>query len=164
LAGQARAGDERPAGSGGRLPQEAATRRRDGMTPTEHGSSVIEFPSELEILITREFEAPIALVFDVFTKEEHVRKTIAPFGEVVTECSIDLRVGGDYQFIFVGRRGGVRVPGHVSRGRAADAVGADVAVRGLAGHRGCRVDGPARIRRSDDPDLAARVPRPGGPR
>ncbi|HEX3329769.1 MAG TPA: SRPBCC domain-containing protein [Gaiellales bacterium] len=71
------------------------------MTPTEHGSSVIEFPSELEILITREFEAPIALVFDVFTKEEHVRNTIAPFGEVVTECSIDLRVGGDYHFTFV---------------------------------------------------------------
>ena len=27
------------------------------------------------ILITREFEAPIQLVFDVFTKTEHVRPT-----------------------------------------------------------------------------------------
>ena len=71
------------------------------MRPTEHGSSAIEFPSELEILITREFEAPMQLVFDVFTKEEHVRKTIAPFGEVVTECSIDLRVGGGYHIVFV---------------------------------------------------------------
>jgi len=71
------------------------------VTPTEHGSSAIEFPSELEILITREFEAPMQLVFDVFTKAEHVRNTIAPFGEVVTECSIDLRVGGDYHFVFV---------------------------------------------------------------
>ena len=50
------------------------------MTPNRHGSAVIEFPNDLEIVITREFDAPIALVFDVFTKPEHVRKTFAPFG------------------------------------------------------------------------------------
>ena len=71
------------------------------MTPNRHGSAVIEFPSDLEILLTREFDAPIGLVFDVFTKPEHVRNTIAPFGEEVTVCSIDLRVGGDYHFVFV---------------------------------------------------------------
>ena len=37
---------------------------------------VIEFPNELEILITREFDAPIALVFDVLTKPEHVSKWV----------------------------------------------------------------------------------------
>ena len=61
----------------------------------------IAFPNDLEILITREFEAPIGLVFDVFTKPEHVRKTFAPFGEEVTVCEIDLRVGGDYHFVMV---------------------------------------------------------------
>ena len=71
------------------------------MTHHRHRRSVIEFPNELEIVQTREFEAPIGLVFDVFTKEEHVRRTIAPFGEEVTVCSIDLRVGGDYHFVFV---------------------------------------------------------------
>ena len=71
------------------------------MTPNRHGSAVITFPNDLEIVVTREFDAPIALVFDVFTKPEHVRKTIAPFGEKVTECSIDLRVGGNYHFVFV---------------------------------------------------------------
>jgi uncharacterized protein YndB with AHSA1/START domain len=71
------------------------------MTPSRHGSAVIEFPNELEILITREFEAPIELVFDVFTKPEHVRKTFAPFGEEMTVCSIDLRVGGNYHFVMV---------------------------------------------------------------
>jgi uncharacterized protein YndB with AHSA1/START domain len=71
------------------------------VTPARHGSAIIEFPSDLEILITRDFEAPIQLVFDVFTKPEHVRKTFAPFGEDVTECSIDLRVGGNYHFIMV---------------------------------------------------------------
>ena len=71
------------------------------MTPNRHGSAVIEFPSDLEILLTREFEAPIELVFDVLTKPEYVSRTIAPYGEEVKECSIDLRVGGNYHFVFV---------------------------------------------------------------
>ena len=71
------------------------------MIRERHGSAVIEFPNELEILITREFDAPIQLVFDVFTETEHVRKTFAPFGEEVTVCSIDLRVGGDYHYVMV---------------------------------------------------------------
>ncbi len=68
---------------------------------TRHHKAVIEFPSELEILITRHFNAPIQLVFDVFTKAEHARNTIAPFGEEVTECVFDTRVGGEYRYTFV---------------------------------------------------------------
>jgi uncharacterized protein YndB with AHSA1/START domain len=71
------------------------------VTPNRHGTAVIEFPNDLEIVATRAFDAPIHLVYDVFTKPEHVRRTIAPFGERVTECSIDLRVGGGYHFVFV---------------------------------------------------------------
>ena len=71
------------------------------MTPDRHGPAVIEFPNDLEIVITREFEAPIALVFDVLTKPEHVSKWFAPFACEVTECSIDLRVGGNYHIVFV---------------------------------------------------------------
>ena len=71
------------------------------MTANRHGSSVVEFPSELEILTTRKFDAPIELVFDALTKPEHVRNWFAPFTDRVTECSIDLRVGGDYHIVFV---------------------------------------------------------------
>ena len=71
------------------------------MTPNRHGSSVIEYPNELEIVTTRKFDAPIELVFDVLTKPEHVRNWFAPFTDVMTECSIDLRVGGDYHIVFV---------------------------------------------------------------
>jgi uncharacterized protein YndB with AHSA1/START domain len=71
------------------------------VTPNRHGSSVIEFPSELVIVTTREFDAPLALVFDVFTKPEHVSNWFAPFSDKVTECSIDLRVGGSYHIVFV---------------------------------------------------------------
>jgi uncharacterized protein YndB with AHSA1/START domain len=71
------------------------------VTRPPHESAVVEFPSELEILLTREFEAPLELVFDVFTKAEHVRKTFAPFGEEMKVCEIDLRVGGSYRFVMV---------------------------------------------------------------
>jgi uncharacterized protein YndB with AHSA1/START domain len=71
------------------------------MTPNRHGSAVIEFPSELEIVTTREFDAPLTLVFDVLTKPEHVRNWFAPFACEMTECSIDLRVGGSYHMVFV---------------------------------------------------------------
>jgi uncharacterized protein YndB with AHSA1/START domain len=71
------------------------------MTANRHGAASIEFPSELEILLTREFDAPIELVFDVLTKPEHVRKWFAPFEDKMTVCSIDLRVGGNYHQVFV---------------------------------------------------------------
>lgn len=65
-----------------------------------HGSAVIEFPSDLEIVTTRQFEAPVDLVFDVLTKPEHVSKWFAPFEDKMTVCSIDLRVGGNYHMVF----------------------------------------------------------------
>ena len=71
------------------------------MTPNRHGSAVVEFPDELDILWTREFDAPIELVFDVLTKPEHVSKWGAYPSDPMTECSIDLRVGGTYRHSFV---------------------------------------------------------------
>jgi uncharacterized protein YndB with AHSA1/START domain len=71
------------------------------VTTTRHGSAVIEFPSALEILTTREFEAPIELVFDVLTQPEHVRNWFPAFEDKITLCSIDLRVGGKYRMVTV---------------------------------------------------------------
>ena len=77
------------------------------MTPNRHGSARIEFPNELEILITREFDAPIALVFDVLTKTEYVSRWGATPPDQMKECSIDLRVGGNYHYSFVTEDGTV---------------------------------------------------------
>ena len=71
------------------------------MTPDQHAPGSIEFPDDLEIAVSRQFEAPAQLVFDVLWKPEHVRKTFAPFDEEVTVCEIDLRVGGDYHLVMV---------------------------------------------------------------
>ena len=70
-------------------------------SPTGHGTAVTEYPSALQIVTTRAFEAPIELVFDVLTKPEHVRHWFAPFEDTMTVCSIDLRVGGTYHLVFV---------------------------------------------------------------
>ena len=71
------------------------------MTPNRHGSAVVEFPNDLAIVTTRKFDAPLELVFEVLTKPEHVRNWFAPFSDQVTECVIDLRVGGSYHIVFV---------------------------------------------------------------
>jgi uncharacterized protein YndB with AHSA1/START domain len=75
------------------------------VTPDRRGSAVVEFPSKLEIVTTLEFDAPLELVFDVLTKPEHVRNWFAPFAAEVTECSIDLRVDGNYHIVFVDEDG-----------------------------------------------------------
>jgi uncharacterized protein YndB with AHSA1/START domain len=62
---------------------------------------VIEFPNELEIVMIRDFDAPIGLVFDVLTKPEHVSKWGATPPDRMLECSIDLRVGGEYHSSFL---------------------------------------------------------------
>ncbi len=71
------------------------------MTPHRHGSAVVELPNDLDVLVTRDFDAPIALVFDVLTKPEHVSRWFAPRGCEMTKCEIDLRVGGNYHQVFV---------------------------------------------------------------
>jgi uncharacterized protein YndB with AHSA1/START domain len=71
------------------------------VTPRRHGSAVIDFPNELEIVVTRDYDAPIALVFDVLTQPEHVRHWGATPPDEMLECSIDLRVGGDYRSSFL---------------------------------------------------------------
>lgn len=57
--------------------------------------------SDEEIQMTRVFDAPRALVFEVMTKPEHVRHWWGNLGEgySVPVCEIDLRVGGKWRFV-----------------------------------------------------------------
>jgi uncharacterized protein YndB with AHSA1/START domain len=69
--------------------------------PNRHGSAVVELPNDTDVLVTRKFDAPIELVFDVLTKPEHMRKWGATPPDRMADCSIDLRVGGEYFYSFV---------------------------------------------------------------
>jgi len=60
---------------------------------------VITTPSDLEIAMTRDFDAPRELVWEVFTRPEHVRQWWGHKHLEVTVCEIDLRVGGAYRYV-----------------------------------------------------------------
>ncbi len=56
-------------------------------------------PSDLEIRMTRSFDAPPRLVFDAHTKPELVRRWLTgPDGWEMSRCEIDLRVGGKFRY------------------------------------------------------------------
>jgi len=71
------------------------------MTITRHGSATVEFPSDREVLVTRKFDAPAALVFDVLTTPEHVAVWFTDGDQDLEVCDIDLRVGGGYRYVGV---------------------------------------------------------------
>jgi uncharacterized protein YndB with AHSA1/START domain len=61
----------------------------------------VSTPSEQEIRLTRLFDAPRDLVFEVMTRPEHVKRwwgNLGP-GYSVPVCEIDLRVGGKWRFV-----------------------------------------------------------------
>ena len=58
-------------------------------------------PSDQEIRMTRLFNAPRQLVFEVMTKPEHVAEWWGRLGDgySVPVCEIDFRVGGRWRFV-----------------------------------------------------------------
>jgi uncharacterized protein YndB with AHSA1/START domain len=74
-------------------------------TGNRHGTAVVTLPSDLEILITRVFDAPAELVFDAWTTPELVRRWWAGDRGVVTEAAIDLRVGGRWRWVMTANGG-----------------------------------------------------------
>lgn len=58
----------------------------------------ITTPSDLEIAMTRVFDAPRHLVFDAMTRPGHVRRWFGCAEFSLQVCEIDLRVGGAYRF------------------------------------------------------------------
>src|SRR4051812_28126835 len=64
-------------------------------------SAVVTLPTDTQILITREFDAPRQLVYRAWTTPELVRRWwYAERGEM-TGAEIDLRVGGTWRFAMV---------------------------------------------------------------
>jgi uncharacterized protein YndB with AHSA1/START domain len=59
----------------------------------------IEAVGELEIRITREFDAPRPLVFRMFTSCEHLSRWLGPRDMEMTFCEMDFRVGGRYRYV-----------------------------------------------------------------
>ena len=75
------------------------------MTAATSGTAKVTLPSDTQILIEREFNAPAHLVFTAWTTPEHVRRWwVGERGEA-TVTEIDLRVGGRWRYVMVAEGG-----------------------------------------------------------
>ena len=71
------------------------------MAATSSGTAVVTLPTDTEILITREFNAPRHLVYEAWTKPELVKRWWSgKRGEMIL-AEIDLRVGGRWRYVMV---------------------------------------------------------------
>jgi len=68
--------------------------------PVQNSSALtVTLPSDLEILMTREFDAPRRLVFEAMTKPEYVARWWGCSGSTMPVCEMDFRVGGSWRFV-----------------------------------------------------------------
>jgi uncharacterized protein YndB with AHSA1/START domain len=75
------------------------------------GTAIVTLPTDEQILITREFDAPKHLVYRAWTTPELVRRWWSAHRGEMTTCEIDLRVGGVWRYAMVAN-GGFEVAFH----------------------------------------------------
>ena len=66
--------------------------------------------SERAYAATRVFNAPARLIFDAWSKPEHIKRWFGPVGYPVTLAEIDFRVGGKWRFAMTGPDGVQNTP------------------------------------------------------
>jgi uncharacterized protein YndB with AHSA1/START domain len=76
------------------------------------GTAVVTLPTDTQILITREFDAPKDLVYKAFTTPELVKRWWSAKRGEVTVAEIDLRVGGKWRYAMTMTEGGIEVAFH----------------------------------------------------
>ena len=65
------------------------------------GTAKVTLPTDEQILIEREFDAPKHLVYEAYTTPELVKRWWHANRGEVTACEIDLRVGGRWRYAMV---------------------------------------------------------------
>ena len=66
--------------------------------------------SQREVTITRVYDAPARLLFEAYSKPEHIMNWFGPKGWPVTLCEMDFRVGGSFRFAMTGPSGRQNTP------------------------------------------------------
>ncbi len=78
---------------------------------TSSGTATVTLPTDEQILITREFDAPKHLVYKAWTTPELVKRWWSGHRGAVTSAEIDLRVGGMWRYVMIAE-GGFEVAFH----------------------------------------------------
>lgn len=68
-------------------------------------TTIVAEPGQPTLTITRVFPAPRQLVFEAWTKPEHVKRWFGPRVFTLPVCEIDLRPGGRYRYVMRGPAG-----------------------------------------------------------
>ena len=63
-----------------------------------------------ELIITRAYDAPARLLFEAWSKPEHLMKWFGPVGWPVTMCEVDFRKGGAWRMAMTGPSGQQNTP------------------------------------------------------
>src|SRR6476619_3148560 len=79
--------------------------RRRTMTQNASAGTTMTLPSDREILITREFDAPRELIWEATTKCEHMQNWWGPKRYVITSCEMDIQPGGNSRIVQAGDGG-----------------------------------------------------------
>ena len=66
---------------------------------TSSGTAVVTLPTDTQILITREFNAPGHLVYKAYTTPELIKRWWSGDRGEVTLAEVDLRVGGRWRYV-----------------------------------------------------------------
>lgn len=72
---------------------------------TTTNSAVVTLPSDTQILITREFDAPRQLVYRAYTTPELIRRWWSGDRGEVTSVEVDLRPGGTWRYVMIANAG-----------------------------------------------------------
>jgi uncharacterized protein YndB with AHSA1/START domain len=75
------------------------------MTPERQAISESEAASDREIVVTRVFDAPRALVFEAWTDPKHLARWWGPNGFSITTYEMDFKPGGVWRFVMHGPDG-----------------------------------------------------------
>ena len=69
--------------------------------PAGQPGVIVSTPTDREIVLTREFDAPRRLVFDAHTRPELLERWMyGPDGWSLAVCEVDLRVGGALRYVW----------------------------------------------------------------
>ena len=75
------------------------------MATASSGTATVTLPSDTEILITREFDAPRDLVWRAYTTPELIKRWWAGRRGEVISVEVDLRVGGAWRYVMTANEG-----------------------------------------------------------
>jgi uncharacterized protein YndB with AHSA1/START domain len=83
----------------------SSKRKNRRMAMGSSGTAKVTLPTDTQILITREFDAPKHLVYKAWTTPELIKRWWSGDHGTVTSAEVDLRVGGRWRYVMAAHTG-----------------------------------------------------------